>query len=419
MTTPFIVTAADKRLGHAIYLFNPKTLEVYHANQIFLNLLGYTLEEILAKKLTEFIATPPETIRANLDLLISSHHIDIWARQYQHKDGTLIDVEVSASHMVTDNQDLVIATVEDVRERHQSEARQRIAAKVFENMEDGILVTDGQGVIQFANPAMAVITGYSLEELIGMSPRLFYSGRHNEQFYQNIWHSLQTGGQWKGEVWNKRRNGTVTLDSLIINTISDPFSGITMYVGVYRDLTERLEREELIRFQANHDSLTGLPNRRFFQEYLQKIIQCNSAEPTYKAVLFLDLDGFKPINDTYGHETGDKLLQEVSKRLQACLASQDLVARLGGDEFIALICSASNRDGVKKATERIAAAIQKPYVIDGQLMTVSASIGISQYPMDGTDEKALMHYADLAMYQAKKSGKNRFYFYDSALNNEK
>ncbi len=292
----------------------------------------------------------------------------------------------------------------------QEDKVQRLLAKVFESTAEGIIVTDADANILMVNQAFSTISGHSLEEVRGKNPRLLKSGRHGPEFYSYMWESLTRTGRWKGEIWNRRKNGEIYLAALSISVIRDDEGEITNYVGVFTDITARKQAEQRLKYLATHDSLTDLPNRDLFYDRLMRALVRAQRNRRLVAVLFLDLDGFKVVNDTFGHERGDHLLQAVGKRLSGCVRQSDTIARFGGDEFAGLIEDLPNLEGASTVAENILKSISETFVLNENEFSLTASIGISIYPIDGTTADALLQKADSAMYRAKEIGKNNYQF---------
>ncbi len=301
-----------------------------------------------------------------------------------------------------------IAELETARERHgEAEDRARLATRVFENTLEGILVTDPQGVIVFVNPAFSSITGYTEREAMGKTPRILKSNRHDAAFYTRMWESLGSSGQWKGEIWNRRKDGEAYLEWLSISAIQGEHGATTHYVAVFSDLTERERSQIAIRHRAYHDALTGLPNRLLFGDRLALALAQATRYGRMLAVMFLDLDHFKEINDSLGHPTGDRLLQLAAERLAGAVRGEDTVARFGGDEFMLLTPHVTQIDDAATVARKLLETLRSPFEWDGRALTISASIGVSLFPLHGRDPETLVRLADEAMYAAKRSGGNR------------
>ncbi|CAA7626774.1 putative Diguanylate cyclase [Candidatus Terasakiella magnetica] len=305
----------------------------------------------------------------------------------------------------------------EMEERSRAEDGLRLAASVFHNTIEGIMITDMDGTILSVNPAFTTITGYSAEEAVGQTPRLLKSDHHDSAFYASMWKTLDDTAIWQGEIWNRRKSGEAFLEWLSISVVPDIDGRPLRYVSVFNDITELWRKDEHIRHQAYHDALTGLPNRFLLQDRLEHALDIARRARSALAVLFLDLDRFKLINDSLGHEMGDHLLRAVAGRISDCVRKSDTVARLGGDEFVVVLSDPSGTDEVAHTAERIITALAIPLLLAGRELQVTSSIGIAMFPQDGREANALMKNADTAMYQAKDCGRNAFRFFDSGMNN--
>lgn len=292
----------------------------------------------------------------------------------------------------------------------------RLAAQVFDSSAEGIVFTDANAKIVAVNNAYTEITGYSKEEILGQNPRLFQSRWQGREFYDEMWQALKTDGHWEGEIWDRRKDGSLYAQWLTINAIRDERGETTHYVGICADITERKQAQERIQHLAYHDPLTDLPNRLLLQDRIGLAIAEAQRNHTMVAVLFLDLDRFKTINDSLGHLVGDKLLQHVAQRLATCLHEADTISRIGGDEYVIVLPNIAETSKVADTAHEILTVLATPVVVDGQTFHTSASIGISLYPNDGQDVQTLMKYADTAMYHAKENGRNNFQFFTPQLN---
>lgn len=294
--------------------------------------------------------------------------------------------------------------------------QQRLSRIVFENSLEGITVTDAHSRIQLVNKAFSDTTGYAAEEVIGKTPSILKSGRQDADFYTTFWAALQRDGEWRGEIWNQRKNGSIYAEWLNVSAVRNRRGDVEHYVAIFSDITERKEREEMITFQAFHDALTGLPNRLLFKDRLeQALAQAKRYKVRTPAVMFLDLDKFKQVNDTLGHDVGDFLLKEVANRLKRCVRSADTVARLGGDEFTVLLPGITDESEAELVAEKILAAMREPIRLGAEERVVTTSIGISMYPRDGRDVETLMKCADAAMYHVKGAGRAGRCFFSSEL----
>ena len=310
----------------------------------------------------------------------------------------------------------LVGVMLDISGRKEAENRLKLSRQVFDNAVEGVLITDHKQVILEANPGVQRITGYSREELLGHTPSILVSGRHGEHFYREMWQEIAESGQWTGEIWNRRKNGEIYPEWLSISAVKDDLGNIQNYVAVFSDITLRKESEAQLVYLANHDALTSLPNRTLLQERIEQALLRAQRHKSRIAVLFVDLDRFKVINDTLGHHVGDLLLQEGAERLRRCLRESDTVARQGGDEFVVLVEEFADTQYLGSVATKILDAFAHSFQLMGQELHVSASVGIAVYPEDGEDLHTLLKHADIAMYRAKDQGKNTFQFYKAETN---
>jgi diguanylate cyclase (GGDEF)-like protein/PAS domain S-box-containing protein len=304
-----------------------------------------------------------------------------------------------------------ILIVTDIKAVKVAEADLQLATSVYENALEGIMVTDGSGLILSVNPAFTQITGYPAQEAVGQTPHLLRSERHDEKFYASLWQQITGPGLWRGEIWNRRKNGEVFLEWLTITRIAGSNEAATRFVSVFHDITDSWKVNESNRLLAFHDALTKLPNRALLLERLERQIAGAERDPKRIAVLFLDLDRFKAVNDTLGHAVGDELLIIVSQKLQSLVRQSDTVARLGGDEFVILLDNPAHQDEVVYIADRVISVINEPIEILGHQVHVGASLGIAMYPDHGITAAELIESADASMYGAKRAGKNRYRFF--------
>ncbi len=299
---------------------------------------------------------------------------------------------------------------------HRAQEQLNLYATVFTNAAEGMTITDAQTQIVAVNPAFTRITGYTLTELIGRKPSVLRSARQDGEFYRELWHTLNERGQWQGEIWNRRSSGEIYPEWLSITAVHNGMGSATHYIGIFSDITERKEAEARIHHISHHDALTNLPNRLMMQARLHHVILQSQHTEQRAAVLLLDLDRFKTINDTLGHEIGDALLIQVTQRCLAVLRNTDTFARQGGDEFVALLHDLGQTQDAALIARKILASFAQPFELGSHALTVTASIGIALYPDDGADESILLRNADAAMYRAKANGRNCFQFYSADMN---
>ncbi|MEW8062157.1 MAG: EAL domain-containing protein [Candidatus Thiodiazotropha sp.] len=296
-----------------------------------------------------------------------------------------------------------------------AEEKLRLADRAFQNTAEGITVTDASGNIVSTNPAFEAITGYSHEEVLGQNPRVLKSGHHPDTFYNEMWDTLLLTGHWRGEIWNRRKNGDAYPEWLTISAVKDGNDETTHYVGVFTDISQIKEAQDQINFLAHHDALTRLPNRALFRERFDHALMHARRENASIALLFLDLDRFKTVNDTLGHPVGDQVLLEVSKRMNQIVRASDTLARLGGDEFVLLLEEQTDAQHAAVVARKLLDLFSRPMIIGEHELVVTASIGITLYPNDGEDSDKLIRHADRAMYDAKQQGRNTYRFFTQAL----
>ena len=299
-------------------------------------------------------------------------------------------------------------------ERKHNEVQLQLVAKVFEQSSEALMITDSERHMVRVNRAFSRITGYSESEVLGRDANLLSSGRHDAAFYKSMWESIHTHGQWQGEIWNRRKDGTVYPGWLSISALRDRSGAVTNYVGIATDISKHKEDEAHIRVLADFDPLTGLPNRRLLQDRIDTALSHAQRQGEPLALMFLDLDRFKNVNDSLGHHVGDALLIQVAQRLKAVLREQDTVCRVGGDEFV-LLCTATDADGAAHVAKKLLKSSTQRHQIDQQELAITFSIGIALYPTDGNTFEALSMSADAAMYRAKQAGRNTFRFFTAQM----
>lgn len=301
-------------------------------------------------------------------------------------------------------------------ERTTSQEELILAESVFNESVQAIIITDKDGTILRVNPAFTRITGYSSDDAVGQNPRLLSSGRHDQEFYQTFWSSILNMGYWQDEIWNRRKNGEVFPTWQTITAVRDKQKNICQFISIFSDITEKKVSEEHIFHLAHYDIVTGLHNRASFQELLEKAIIHAQRNKEQLALLYLDLDNFKHINDASGHAAGDMLLKHIATRMTDLMREEDIIARLGGDEFVILLSNINTSQNAARIAGKVLSELANPILLDNIEVVVTGSIGISTYPADGTDTASLLKNADVAMYRAKKNGRNNFQFFTSEMN---
>ncbi len=401
----------------AVFVADPRTECWVYINDRFESLLGYSRAELLAGNIYDLV-TPVfrDVYRERFQRIAHSGGVSTLEIQLNRKDGGRVPLEMNA---VTLPDGTVYGSCRDITERKINEESQRIAAVTFDTQE-AIMITTPDAEILRVNQAFQDITGYSAEDVIGHNPRIFQSGRHDEAFYQAMWSDLHSTGKWSGEVWDRRKDGSFYPKMMTITAVYDDNHKLTHYVAVFRDISNRKKSEQEIYQLAFYDSLTKLPNRRLLLDRLQQALAASARTGRHGALLFLDLDHFKTINDTQGHAMGDQLLIEVARRLQTCVREGDSVARLGGDEFVALLEELGSEadeaaSQAESVAEKIRLELEKPYVLNDFECLSTTSIGISLFFNHQESAEELLMHADVAMYQAKTAGRNAIRFFDPQM----
>ncbi|MCW9059669.1 MAG: EAL domain-containing protein [Gammaproteobacteria bacterium] len=328
--------------------------------------------------------------------------------------GRVFCALVSASIVEFEGEPAIFAAINDITERKRIQTEMELNAKVFEQSSEGIMICDAQNNMVSVNRAYCEITGYPQEELQGQNPRILKSGRHDAAFYRNIWAQVLNRGQWEGEIWNRRKSGEIFPCWLSITALRGGGGEITHYIGVSRDISKHKQDEEQIRHLAHYDVLTGLPNRYLLNDRIEQAISQAHRERHSLGLMFLDLDRFKNVNDSLGHQVGDRMLMEVAKRLRGLVREEDTVSRLGGDEFIILLLGV-DAEGAAHVASKIIRSMAEPFMIGGNELTITPSIGIAMYPEDGQGIETLLQCADSAMYKAKDTGRNTYRFFTTEM----
>lgn len=385
-------------------------------NEGFTRITGYDRDEVAER------STLSLGLWANADdrnvLLKAAEQVSgvqDFTAQIRTRDGSLRLCELSAHRITIGNDDCLLTIARDITERQQMQEKLQLAATVFESTAEGVMITDARQRIVAVNRAFTEITGYSEQEALGHSPRLLASGQHDSSFYVSLWHQLNADGHWQGEIWNRRKNHELYPEWLTISAVRNADGEISHYVGVFADISTLKYAQAKLDYQAHHDPLTGLPNRLLFESRLNTALKEAQDDNQQGAVLFLDLDRFKHINDSLGHPVGDLLLKSIAQRLREQLRDLDTVARQGGDEFIILLPGLHHALDAEHVAKKLLKCFDNAFIAGDQEFFVSASIGICLYPADGGDVATLVKNADAAMYRAKAQGRNRVEFYTREL----
>ncbi|GAB4347771.1 MAG: hypothetical protein Kow006_07860 [Gammaproteobacteria bacterium] len=389
------------------------------ANPTVLQMLGYDPETLPNINWQEIVHPEDRERLAALhrELLQGSRDHYRTVNRYRRSDGSYIWVDATTAAQRDTGGDLLytVNVYSDISEQRRAEERLRQAATVFDSSHEGVIITDAAGKIIAVNPAFTEITGYTEAEVLGRTPSLLKSGRHDQGFYREMWAAIEKHGFWRGEIWNRSKNGDIHPVWETISQVRDEKGAVTHYVAVFSDISTVKESEEMLEYLAHHDPLTELPNRLLFTSRLEHALARAKRERNCLGVLFVDLDLFKNINDSLGHPVGDTLLCAVAERLKSLVREQDTVARLGGDEFTVLLEDLDEPEMAGAVAAKLVEQLAEPYHIEGQELHVTASIGISLGPADGDDTATLLRNADAAMYQAKENGRSGYQFYTHEL----
>lgn len=392
---------------------------IVEVSDAFCNMLGYRRNEVIGMHVSQcYAAFFDDDISHVVTKLFSKTTRSQFEARHRRKDGTIIDVEVSSYTLMLDETPLLFNSSRDITERKKLQAEMHIAATIFES-NIGMLITDADSVILRVNNTFCSITGYTIKEVIGKPSHIIRPCLHDSDVYSKMWNTIAESGSWEGEIWNRRKNGEVYPEFLTITAVKDINGIVTNYVATFTDITMRKSAEDEIKNLAFYDPLTHLPNRRLLLDRLEHALSSSAREERDGALLFLDLDHFKMLNDTLGHDIGDLLLKQVAERLSVCVRDNDTVARLGGDEFVVMLENLSHNVyeaamQAKSAGEKILTSISQTYQLGSHEYRNSISIGIALFSQIQSGDELLKH-ADIAMYHAKKEGRNTLRFFDPQM----
>lgn len=394
-----------------------KTYKFFLVNKAFSKIVGYGKAELYT--LTPANLSHPddmvwsgEQLQRMMNGELDSYQLE---KRYIRKDGSVVWVHLTTS-LLRDAQGEpwnLIGQVQDITARKLLEDKQRLATTVYNCSNEAMMVTDADNQIITTNPAFTALTGYSMDEVLGRNPRILGSGWQSKDFYQQMWQTLASAGHWEGDVWNRKKNGEIYAEWLSISVVYDDKGAVQNYVSMFSDITEQKKAAEKVWEYANYDALTRLPNRRLFHDRLQQGIKQADRTGLALALFFIDLDYFKEVNDTMGHQAGDDLLVQVSNRITAKVRASDTVARLGGDEFTVILPDIVDGTDVGKLAQSLVDVLSQPFFIGTEEAHISASIGVILYPQDAKDVQSLLNGADQAMYMAKSHGRSRFCYFSA------
>ncbi|MCX6075237.1 MAG: diguanylate cyclase [Campylobacterales bacterium] len=386
--------------------------QIIDANQAFLKIVGRTLEQILTLNYLDLIAEKYLLeAKEKLKSLIQTGSLSSCESCYINNDGEQIPINLSGELVTMANIPYLWLSIEDIRNFKKREAELLLSSVVFENSQEGIFITDAKKKIIKANHAFTLVTGYELDEILGLSPSFLKSGRHDPLFYKKMFEEINATGAWHGEIWNKRKDGTIYPSLQSISAVYDENKKLIRYVSILTDISIQKAYEQQLYDHAHLDTLTGLPNRLYFeQKFDQTLLRAQYRQQNF-ALFFIDLNRFKEVNDTMGHDVGDLLLKTVANALKEGVRAEDLVARLGGDEFVVILATISNSGEAVKIARHLMDKAHQPIQVEEHTIHPSLSIGIAIYPDHGTERSVLLKCADEAMYYAKHNTEEHYHLF--------
>lgn len=391
--------------------------KILNFNYMAEKITGYSEKELHCKFLPTLLLNNDDYLKIRSSLEKETHYID--TVQMVGKSGEIYAKKIKISKTQIDQSEpLFLLLFENNFYQRSVEKELWVARKIYENIEEAILYTDQHSRILYVNPAFERATGYSEEEVLGKNPSILQSGYHQKSFYKSLWKEIKEKGQWKGEIWNKRKNGEIYPEWLTICPITNQSGDVINYVSVFSDITVHKQNEEQIQKLANYDVLTGTANRYLLTQEFQRLIEMANEYNQLLAVLFLDLDHFKLINETLGHHYGDLLLKKVSSRIKGILKKKDVIARFGGDEFVIVLSDITHEKQAVQMANDIIEALKEPFFLKEKEVYVTTSIGIAVYPTNGDNPDLLIKNAAKGMNKAKSNGRNNFEQYDEELHSQ-
>ena len=395
------------RLGTILYV-NPSAIRIFGASAAS-QLVGRHTRELIHPDYQEQQSSRMAAIVEHLAIK------PLAESRFLRLDGSAFYVEVQGTSIVYEGQPAIHVVLRDITERKLAKDKLQLAASVFSHAREGIVITGADTLIVDVNDTFSTITGYARAEVLGTQPGMFRKGSHSQAYFEALWISLREHGHWSGEVWSHRKSGEAYAELLTISTVTDASGAVKNYVMLFVDITPMKTYQKQLENMAHFDALTHLPNRLLLADRLQQAMNQRQRRKQALAVVFLDLDGFKAVNDRYGHSAGDELLVVVSQRMKGALRDGDTLARVGGDEFVAVLVDLDCPEDAEPVLERLLQAAADPVTLGKAVIQVSASMGIAVYPRDGTHADLLLRRADQSMYQAKQAGRNRYAFFKEVL----
>ncbi|MEH6948920.1 EAL domain-containing protein [Bacillus sp. JJ634] len=390
--------------GALVFSQDGKILDSNSSAEIITGYSGFELHTVFFSSL---LSNREDYLSIRKALEKEVYHINSFDMVRKNGEHYTSKIKISKTEIGQSTQ-LFLVTFENSSFQSRAEQELLVARKIYENIEEGVLYTDHRGKILSVNPAFEIVTGYLEEEVLGKNPNILQSGYHQADFYQALWKDVHEKGYWKGEIWNKRKNGEIFPEWLTISSVSNEYGRVTNYVAVFSDITDRKQKEKQIQKLSNYDALTGTKNRYILFQELLRLIETANKYNQLLAVLFLDLDRFKVINETLGHNYGDLLLKKVASRIKGMLKNKDLIARFGGDEFVIVLPNIKHAREAVQISEDIIQALEQPFLLDNQEVYATTSIGISLYPHDGDGVEVLIKNAEKAVHKAKANGGSSF-----------
>jgi diguanylate cyclase (GGDEF)-like protein/PAS domain S-box-containing protein len=404
--------------GEMILLVALPAGAIIDANAAAAEMLGYRLDDLLGQPLSAIGLEGCGALLASLnsDATTTAPPLRHCETLLHRQGGDTLPIDLTHRVAIVEGTHFGVLLGRDASARIAAESKLRLAARVISRSGEGIIISDAKGLIVEVNKAFETITGYSRADALGRNPNFLSSGRQDKEFYRRMWQTLHAEGFWQGEIWNRRKNNEIFPEWLSLSAIRDDGGEITHYVATFSDVTEAKANEARIQHMAHHDFLTGLPNRFLLTDRFKQVAAAAERNETRYALLFIDLDRFKNVNDTLGHSIGDQLLRDVASRLGSIVRGTDTLSRQGGDEFLVLLGEVETPETAAIVARKLMQILGEPFLLDGHPITVTPSIGIAVSPEDGTDLDSLLKHADLAMYDAKQQGRNNYQFFRREMN---
>ncbi|MEZ4694734.1 MAG: diguanylate cyclase, partial [Aliarcobacter sp.] len=392
--------------------------EIINVNKKWLEIMGYKKDEVLGENFSKFTDEKIERLKKLFLQFLTTKHVENIKLRIKKKNGEIILSNFTGNLSNIKDTITTHCVFKDITEEEKLQKKLQLSDIVFENTTEGIIITNERFEIISVNNAFSKITGYSFDDVKNKNPKILKSGKHDKNFYKHLYQELKEKNSWKGEIWNRKKNGEIYPEWLNISVVKDKKNSIINYVALFSDITKIKNSSAKIEFLAHHDPLTKLPNRLLLQARLLKSIDDSIELKQRLGVFFIDIDNFKFINDTYGHSIGDKIINLVAQRLQKNIRKNDTISRIGGDEFIIVIEDIKDSLNAKKIAQNILDEFKEPIKMQEYLFDVTLSIGVSIFPENGLSDEDLIKHADTAMYSAKNLGKNQFQFYKHEMTSE-